>query len=463
MEKQRIKSDSKSCRRLLIILAQTVFFITGLFSQNLTLAEINQLQVVPADNQSLFTKTDLKFEVSVPKVKPSQIQVLSTNLPADVSFKTVRKVQDYENGETKIEVWYTFDKPGTYKFPRLPLMIQNKLRNIPFLEITVTDDPSKQIPKMLIIFDNGYRLSSSDEPPSKAAFACKLGTKLTFTVYLQYSTQLVQFNWDLPKDSIFTQTETFEFTEVKYREKKYSHDLIPVATFEWIGLTTGEKELPKIKITATGYNGYRNELLLPKLLINFTQGSLETEDSKEAIFSSAFTTTDTQKETGNSLEITDKLCQDLANLYSKERKALFSYTNIKKERINLETELGLPSTSSGNYSILWLLGSLVFTLAVLVFFIISIKKHHLIRVLIFGTAMLIGIVSIFYSIGQRMHTFGICKGCIISSVPEVSAEAISEISAGNLVEITEKAGKWYYIELGQAGGWCLQDNIILIK
>ena len=51
----------------------------------------------------------------------------------------------------------------------------------------------------------------------------------------------------------------------------------------------------------------------------------------------------------------------------------------------------------------------------------------------------------------------------ISSVPEVSAEAISEISAGNLVEITEKAGKWYYIELGQAGGWCLQDNIILIK
>ena len=58
MEKQRIKSDSKSCRRLLIILAQTVFFITGLFSQNLTLAEINQLQVVPADNQSLFTKTE---------------------------------------------------------------------------------------------------------------------------------------------------------------------------------------------------------------------------------------------------------------------------------------------------------------------------------------------------------------------------------------------------------------------
>ncbi len=463
MEKQRIKSDSRSCRRLLILLGLTAFFTTGLFSQNLSLAEINQLQVLPAENQPLFTKTDLKFEVSVPKVKPSQIQVMSTNLPSDVSFKTVRKVQDYENGGTKIEVWYTFDKPGTYQLPRLPLMIQNKRRYISFQEVSVSDDPSKQIPKMLLIFNNGYKLSSSDEAPSKAAFTCKLGEKLSFTVYLQYSTQLVQFNWDLPKDSIFTQTETFEFTEVKYREKKYSHDLIPVASFEWIGLSTGEKELPKIKITATGYNGYRNELLLPKLTINFTQGNLDTKDSEEGIFSSAFTTTNTQEEKNSNLVITDQLCQALADLYSQERKALFSYTNIRKARINLETDLGLPSTSSGNYSILWLLGSIIFTVFVLVCFIISIKKHHLIRVLIFGTAMLIGIVSIFYSIGQRMHTFGICKGCTISSVPEVSAEAISEISAGNHVEITEKAGKWYYIELGQTGGWCLQDKIILIK
>ena len=77
--------------------------------------------------------------------------------------------------------------------------------------------------------------------------------------------------------------------------------------------------------------------------------------------------------------------------------------------------------------------------------------------------MLFGIVSIFYSVGQRIQVFGICKGCTISSVPEASAEAVSEISAGNLVEIHEKAGKWYYIELGQTGGWCLQDDIILVK
>lgn len=463
MEKQRIKSDSGSCRRLLILIVLTAFFTGKLFSQNLTLAEINKLQVLPADNQELFTKVDLKFEVSIPKVKPSQIQVMSANLPSDITYKTVRKVQDYENGGTIIEVWFSFDKAGTYQLPRLPLMIQNRRRNIPFQEITVTDDPSKQIPKMLIIFDNGYKLSSSDEIPDEAAFTAKIGEKLDFTVYLQYSTQLVQFNWDLPKDSIFTQTETFEFTEVKYREKKYSHDLIPVASFEWIGLSSGENELPKIKITATGYNGYRNELLLPKLKINFSQQNVSNSDFEDGIFSSAFTNINNQNKNDSHLEITDQLCQALADLYSQERNSLFGYLNARKARINLETDLGLPSTSFDNYSILWLLGSIIFTLVFLILFIIAIKKHHLIRVLIFGTAMIIGIVSIFYSLGQRLHTFGICKGCVISSVPEASAEALSEISAGNRVEITEKAGKWYYIELGQTGGWCLQDNIILIK
>ncbi|MCR5188902.1 MAG: hypothetical protein K6C97_08200 [Treponema sp.] len=463
MEKQRIKSAPRSCRRLLTLLALSAIFTLNLFSQNLTLAEINKLQVVAAEDQELFTKVDLKFEVSIPKVKPSQIQVMSTTLPSDVSFRTVRKIQDYENGGTKIEVWYTFDKPGTYQLPRLPLMIQNRRRNIPFQEVSVSDDPSKQIPKMLVIFDNGYKLSSSDEVPEKAAFACKLGTKLNFTVYLQYSTQLVQFYWDLPKDSIFTQTETFEFTEVKYREKKYSHDLIPVASFEWIGLSNGEKELPKIKITATGYNGYRNELLLPRVMINFTPADIDYEDSEDKIFSTAFSSNTSQDQEESHLEITDQLCLALADLYSQERNSLFGYLNARKARINLESDLGLPSTSSDNYSILWLLGSIIFTLVFLILFIISIKKHHLIRVLIFATAMLIGIVSIFYSLGQRMHSFGICTGATISSVPEVSAEAISEISAGNRVEIKEKAGKWYYIELGQTGGWCLQDNIILIK
>ncbi len=463
MEKQRIKPGTRSYRRLLNFLILSILFSTSIFSQVLTNAEINQLMISPAEDQQLFTKTDLKFEVSIPKVQPSQIQVMSSNLPSDVYFKTVRKIQDYESEGTKIEIWYTFDKPGTYHLPRLPVMIQNRRRNIPFQEITVSDDPSKQIPKLLVIFDNGVKITSNDEVSQKALFSSMVGQKLYFTVYLQYTNQLVQFNWDIPKDSIFTQTEKFEITEVKYREKKYSHDLIPVASFEWTGLRTGNQEMPKIKVVATGYNGYRNELLLPKVTINFTEAKKNINDNDDGIFSSAFSNSSAEVQRENLTNITDDLCYELAELYSKERNSLFGYTKAREGRIALETKLGLPAKTSDNYSIMWLLLSILFTLVFLIIFIIAITKHHLIRILIFGTIMLFGIVSIFYSVGQRIQVFGICKGCTISSVPETSAEAVSEISAGNLVEIHEKAGKWYYIELGQTGGWCLQDDIILVK
>ncbi len=466
MEKQRNQSVPKSCRRLLnflIFFTATVFFSQGLFSQTLTAAEISQLSFVPAENQEKFTKTDLKFEVNIPKIKASKIQILSNNLPANVTFKTVRKIQDYENEGTKIEIWYSFEKAGNYQLPPLPLMIQNKKRNIKFQKITVTDDPSKQQPKMVVIFDKGFKVTSSDGANPQTAFSARVGEKLKFTVYLQYSAQLVQFTWDLPKDSIFTQTKTFEITEVKYREKNYSHDLIPVAKFEWTGLKTGIQEMPKIKITATGYNGYRNELLLPAVKINFVVGQANQQNSDDKTFSAAFSQNPREGGGKKSPEITEEICQKLADLYSQERRAVFNYKAIRKERIDLETSLGIPSTTSDDFSMHWLLISIGLAGVFLVFFIICLKKHHFIRILIFGSLLLLAIVSILYSVGVRSHTYGICKGCSISSVPEDSALAVSEIKAGNRVEITEKAGNWYYIELGQIGGWGLKDNIILIK
>ena len=64
---------------------------------------------------------------------------------------------------------------------------------------------------------------------------------------------------------------------------------------------------------------------------------------------------------------------------------------------------------------------------------------------------------------KRKDSFAICKGISIHSVPQEKSEAVSEIGAGNRVHITEKAGKWVYIEFGETGGWGLKDNVILIK
>ena len=448
MEKQRSTSISKSCRRLLVFWLFASIFTAELFSQTnssqsqLTAAEISKLLIVPSENQELFTKVDLKFEVLIPKVNASQIQVLSTPLPSDISFKTVRKLQDFENNGTKIEIWYSFDKPGNYKLPALPVMIQNRRRNLQFQAVSVTDDPSKQVSRMVVIFENGTKVTSSDEASTKALFSAKIGKKVKFTVFIQYSTQLVQFNWDIPKDSIFTQTETFEITEVKYREKKYTHDLIPVAKFEWTGLKAGPQTMPKIKITATGYNGYRNELLLPEVLINFTEADLSTSDPYSAMFNSAFAEIKTDSSGKNTLIITEEDCIKLAKLYVQEENAILSFKKAREERINFETQLGITF---------------------IIHLIVAVKRHHVIRTLIFGSVLLATLVSILFWIGLRTHSYGISKGASISSVPEASAEAVSEISPGNRVEIKEKAGKWYYIELGEIGGWCLKDTVILIK
>ena len=469
MEKQRSTSISKSCRRLLVFWLFASIFTAELFSQTnssqsqLTAAEISKLLIVPSENQELFTKVDLKFEVLIPKVNASQIQVLSTPLPSDISFKTVRKLQDFENNGTKIEIWYSFDKPGNYKLPALPVMIQNRRRNLQFQAVSVTDDPSKQVSRMVVIFENGTKVTSSDEARTKALFSAKIGKKVKFTVFIQYSTQLVQFNWDIPKDSIFTQTETFEITEVKYREKKYTHDLIPVAKFEWTGLKAGPQTMPKIKITATGYNGYRNELLLPEVLINFTEADLSTSDPYSAMFNSAFAEIKTDSSGKNTLIITEEDCIKLAKLYVQEENAILSFKKAREERINFETQLGIPSTASGDNSILRLFGSLILLITFIIHLIVAVKRHHVIRTLIFGSVLLATLVSILFWIGLRTHSYGISKGASISSVPEASAEAVSEISPGNRVEIKEKAGKWYYIELGEIGGWCLKDTVILIK
>lgn len=463
MEKQRIKSISKPCRRLLTVFFAASIFASALFAQTITASEISALRIRPAEDQKLFTKDDLKFEVTIPKVKPSQIQVMSTQLPSDVSFKTFRKMEDYQEGGTKIELWYTFDKKGTYQLPALPVMIQNRRRSIKFTQIIVDDDPSKQIPKIILQFSNGAKVTSSDDQDNKPLFSAQVGKKQSFTVYLQYSSQLVQFSWDLPKDSIFTQTKQYDITEVRYREKNYTHDLIPVANFEWTALKTGIQPIPKIKITATAYNGYRNELLLPETFINFTEGKIQTDSSDNSMFDAAFKQASVTETNDNTIEITDEACHQLAKLYSEERSAMFTVNARRKARIEYENSLGLPSTSQGDFVVGLIHIISIILVALIVVLIIQIKRRRKFSILVISVLICCALVALISQMVKHSKVYGICKGCRISSVPEEKAEAVSEIGAGNKVKITEQAGKWCYIEFGETGGWCLKDNVIIIK
>ncbi len=464
MEKQRLKPDSKSCRRLLTVLFFSLLFSTQIYAQVLTLSEVNALRIKPVENQNLYTKTDLKFEVLIPRVKASQVQLLSNDQSADVTVRTMRKNEDYENGGTLVEIWFSFDKKGTYSLNPLQVSIQGRKRSIQFQRVTVTDDPAKQSPRMVIKFNNGTNIYSDAGTYPTPIFTAVAGQKISFTVYIQYATQLMNFNWDIPKDAIFSQTNSYDILEVKYREKNVTHDLIPVASFEWIGLTKGKQKFPKMRITATAYNGSRNEIIIPELEVEFSEGQISNSASnKDNFFDDAFLQDSFESEIKNTVLITPEICNELAEMYSLERHSIFHQTSLKKERQQFELKNNLPVNYKKDYSIRLFIGSLIIFLGAAILLLLSIHEKKPLRILVAIIIMIISIVPTIYGITKRAEKYGICIGCTIYSIPEETAEAKAEMGAGNKVQITEDAGKWYYIELGETGGWCKAENIIIIK
>ena len=88
MEKQRTRKHIKSCRRFLIFLLAIIFSI-NLYTENLTLEQINALRITPEEGQKLYTKTDIKFILTIPNVPSSQVEILSTDQQQEVTFRTI--------------------------------------------------------------------------------------------------------------------------------------------------------------------------------------------------------------------------------------------------------------------------------------------------------------------------------------------------------------------------------------
>ena len=463
MEKQRIKTFIRSGRRFLISL---LLLLAGgfAFSQNITAEQLKQLKLVPEEEQNLYIKTDIKFLVTIPNVRPAQIQVLVANQQQDITFRTMRKIENYENNGTTIEIWYNFATKGTYTPSPLPMMIQNKRRSISFETVTVTDDPATMTPRIVLVFQDGTKVYSDETNFSNPLLSVPTGQKLDFTVNIQYAMQLVHFNWEIPKDSIFTCTKQFEFTEVRHRERVYSHTLIPVASFEWTGLVPGPQTLPKIRLNATGYNGYRSDLLLPEIVINFTEELVSQDTLGESdIFYAAFYQDETEPEKKENIVLTKDECVTLCNLYKKENSMFFTYFKARKDRINYEREHGIVVSRSPVFPAILLYIAIIIILSSLICLIVAVRKKHKIRTLLFVVMMLIGIAIMIYCAVRIHEHYGISSGCKIYSIPQENADSVSEVISGTRVRILEHTGKWYYIEVGETGGWCTTENVNIIR
>ena len=458
MEKQRKYPKQQSCRRLLKQFLKgflvALLFAAGaqtVYSQTLTNALIRDLRISPVQNQPLAVNTDIKFEVVIPYTLPSQIDVSMPEEIENVQFKTLRKVEAGGNGGgTKIEIWFSFSKTGTYIIPPLSMKIKNSRKQIAFMPVKIGINPKEQDPVCVIVTDSGINKN----------ITVTAGQSVKFRVCLQYAVQLVQFNWELPKDSIFVQGKTYEFTEIKQREKVVSDELIPVSDFEWTPLVTGTIDFPKFNIQAIAYNGDKVTVKLPAIKVNVVKARTKKSDNSSSYFSKAF---ETDFENGGEelvLILTAQEAEYIAELRSKERHSLFG--KARKERIAYEKMLGMPY-SQKEFKIAWIYICAVITLALVVLLVIFLRKKRSIINIGIGIALVCMIVLVIYCAVCGKRKFAVSTGGQLCSIPEASASIKSELPVCNRVQVLDESGDWYLLRFGETEGWCTKESIIIIK
>ena len=465
MEKQRITTKSESCKRLLkslLVFSISLLFNSFLSGQSLSASQINKLRIKAAENQNLYAKTELRFEVILPGISASLVQVQNPEEIAGVNFKSLRKTELFSDKEsTKIEIWFTFDKKGSYRLPNLSVMINGRKRSLQFDPVEIDIDPATINARALIKFSNGQSLYSDDDTSGKVIFTSEAGKTLSYTIYLQYAVQLIQFNWDLPKNSILTQTKNFEITELKYRERNFSDELIPVASFDWTPLTTGKLSIPPVSLIATGNNGMRSVIVMPDCLINVSSSKNTEDDYSDNLYVEAFNSNYIHSRNDRQTEVSLEECKKLAEYRSKEKFSFSGAFEARKERSRLEEELNLPQ-GNNEFSIWIFYISLILFITCLIIFILFIKMRKALLRIISGLVLIIFFALSVFSFVKVSSRHGIFTGGNVYSVPDPKASSSNKITAGTRIKVLEITDQWCYIEIGDIGGWVEKDKVIKI-
>ena len=472
MEKQRIKSDSKSCRRLLILLILLFAILPAkLSAQKINTSFFKNLRIEPSPDQELFTNSSLKFEVIIPGIKPGQIEAAVPAEDENISFRTLRRLEDFTTGGTKIELWMTFSKDGTYKLNPLQIKVKNTSYNIKFADFVIRKNPQELVPVVFVRLNGTYINSETYSAGAKAApiISVRAGQKIDFRIYIKYAVQLVQYDWEIPKNSIFTEYKKYEITELKYRDRVYSEDLVPIADFEWIPLVEGKQDLPEFSLSAIGYNGRRTDLSMPKAYIQVNAGVSSADSfaaasgsnsSQNRLFASAFEVNRDEEEAENAKVVTEEVCRQLAELRGRER--IFFTIKTIRQREALEREYNIP-VSRKEFPAVILIISIFFVLLLIILLLIFIRKRRFGPAICHGVTLICFLVIMIVSSVKVHSRFAISLGCTLYTIPEENAQTKSQLPAGNRVQIRDEAADWYYVELGESVGWCRKNEVLIIK
>lgn len=471
MEKLRKYRNFIKCSGFLRLLTVLAFVLTAnsIYAQTqgrLTYAIIKELEITPV-NERNYCGEEVCYELKIPYIRADDVMAAIPDLPNGVSFVSLRRSEysDTTTG-TKIELWLNFAEPGKYKFRVMRLTLNGRLYGIPLKTIEIFENPKNMLPQLVVSFDNGTELIQQrrTKAQTKPAFQAEKGTLLTFHVSLQYAVQILNYEWQVPKNALLEETERFEITKGTLRNSEFSVEKIPVATFEWEPLVTGQVYLPELRITATAYNGSRVELTMPEAFVDVVSAPKEAakvEDIASEYFAYAFTPVPETVKAYVKKSVTEGDCRRLAALRAAERKSLpFGKAKIQRKELEKSLEINGEINEPAFYRLVIFLSlTLIFTVLLL----IALAYKKIPSVLVLSIFAILFFVLSIISIVFLHQKYGIFTGGGVSPVPEKTVEAVESIESGRRVRIEQKAGGWLFIRVGSSGGWVLEQNVIMIE
>lgn len=266
-----------------------IFFTSASFSF-LSAENFKSLQVLP-QSEIFFTQTENCYSLELDGVQPAKVQMDLPELPLGTKFISSKK-EEVINAQgqrgTLITLWFTFAYTGNTRIPPLMTRINGRTHFFEFQPVYVYENPALISPILEITFDSPHKISGGSKN-SKRAISVQKGEKLRFTISLKYGTQILDFKWKIPKDSIFAETERFEFANGGQKITEFTTEGKNLAKFEWQILKEGEYSLPEIIIAALSYNGVKKTLYLPQdIIVSVSPKTHKEADDEKNLSSNIF-------------------------------------------------------------------------------------------------------------------------------------------------------------------------------
>lgn len=408
MEKQRNYKNFRFIRRLLILLISLFPELLTAAPKNLA-ARFKSLEFVPIEDQDFTVGQDIKYQLNIPEITPLSVEVKTPPHEDDIIFKTFRRTGN-NNGGTKLEIWYEFEKPGEVAPSPLEVNISGTIVFIPFAKVFINEDRLSKLPQVVVKFPNKKAVT---ENSSVSLFNLPASEKIRFTVSVQNTKAVLGSDYQIPKDSLFTIVRDINL-----------NDRNPSYEFEWTPLKKGKTPLPRIKFTVTAFDGSKHDIYSPDAFVTITNSiSKKTNQKSDRFFNDAFAELEQQDD---SEEETDSLELILKKVHA--RRALY----LKLLFISLAAII----------------------LAAIVLFLLKIKSPSPYLLL---SVLLVLSMTIFTGLSKKktaVYTTGTVK-----SIPELKSGKTIQIQENSEVKILKDVHGWYCIQSGSITGWTLKENV----